>query len=998
MRLHQLSMTAIGPFSGHVEIDFSRLGESGLFLLEGPTGSGKSTIIDAISFALYGKVAQASGAVERIKSHHAAPGTEPVIELIFETQSGLYRIRRTPSYERAKARGSGTTPANMTVKIFRLTSADEVMGGELVSSRVGEAEDEITRAVGLTHAQFVQTVVLPQGEFSNFLRADTNTKRALLQRLFGTEILARTQERLAEGRKIAIQRRDAASKAIGGAIQAFVAAADVNPEAAAELGQLAETAEPDQLFALTERVLTELRSTATAASRRNKAATARRLTAQRACQQAADLESRRQRRETLRLRERQLSTARDEHDLARAELSAAERALTVIASAETLTTAIGRLSAANEHDLQARSKLPTGLATADEAELRLVAADRHTAIGELADEIRRERELVAVRETCDELKKHDVRLAATAATLKSDLESLPKRIVALTAEHDEAAGAAAQSAALLAECERAEQRLRAAERAVIAERQAREEEQITTAALATLQEYQHRVGVLRHTRVSSIAGELGLSLQVGDPCQVCGSVEHPRPATPGKSHVTEAQVVAAESELSRLSSAAEQCRQQLEQQRSELLVLQYEADSMTPDHARARLDDVASRLEVARAAMVHQQQLAAQLEDLQRQLSELAGELHQVELKRAGLGERLAILQERVVSDDAALAAVRGPHPTVADLVQQLSDEVAFIAAAATAAAALSAATTAEFDASAAFAAALDAAEFLDAAGWHAARRTSAQIATLRAQITAIDADWAGVRAGLAERALNDPELDGEPADLAALTDTLGQAEAAADAAAADYGSARERAQIATDAADLLSQAVDGGRQILRDTVAAIRLGNLVSGNGDNQLKMELTTYVLVRRFGEIVGAANAQLRRVSGGRYELQHTDAKNGNARSGLGLLVLDLHTGRTRDPATLSGGETFYVSLSLALGLADVVRAESGGIDLGTLFIDEGFGSLDPEVLDEVMTVLDSLRAGGRAVGVVSHVAEMKARIPDRVAVRARADGSSTLQVTA
>jgi exonuclease SbcC len=180
--------------------------------------------------------------------------------------------------------------------------------------------------------------------------------------------------------------------------------------------------------------------------------------------------------------------------------------------------------------------------------------------------------------------------------------------------------------------------------------------------------------------------------------------------------------------------------------------------------------------------------------------------------------------------------------------------------------------------------------------------------------------------------------------------------------------------------------------------VAAIRLGNLVSGNGDNQLKMELTTYVLVRRFGEIVSAANAQLRRVSGGRYELQHTDAKNGNARSGLGLLVLDLHTGRTRDPATLSGGETFYVSLSLALGLADVVRAESGGIDLGTLFIDEGFGSLDPEVLDEVMTVLDSLRAGGRAVGVVSHVAEMKARIPDRVAVRARADGSSTLQVTA
>jgi exonuclease SbcC len=998
MRLHQLSMTAIGPFSGHVEIDFSRLGESGLFLLEGPTGSGKSTIIDAISFALYGKVAQASSAIERIKSHHAAPGTEPVVELIFETQSGVYRIRRTPSYERAKARGTGTTPANMTVKIFRLTSPDEVTGGELLSNRVSEAEDEITRAVGLTHAQFVQTVVLPQGEFSNFLRADTNTKRALLQRLFGTEILARTQERLVDGRRIAIQRRDAASKAIGGAIQAFVAAADVNSEDAAALEQLADAAEPDPLYALTERVLTELRSTATAASRRNKAAAKCRLSAQQACQQAADLESRRQRREALRVRERQLSAGRHEHDLARAELSAAERALTVIASADTLNTAIGRLSSAKECDLHARSKLPAGLAASDEAELRSAAADRRTTIGELADDIRRERELVGVRETCEELKKSDVLLAATAATLKSDLESLPERIATLTVEHDDAMAVAAQSAALLAEWERARQRLRAAERAVIAERQAKQEEQITTAALAALQDHQQRVGVLRHTRVSNIAGELGLSLQVGDPCQVCGSVEHPRPATPGKNHVTEAQVVAAESELSRLSTAADQCRQQLEQQRSELLVLQYEADSMTPEHAQARLDDVASRLEAAGAATSGQQQLAAELGELKRQLSELGGELHNVELDRAGLGERLALLLERVTSDDSALAAARGAHPTVADLVHQLSDEVAFIDAAASAEAAVTAAATAESEAGAAFAAALNAAEFLDAAGWHAARRTSAQIARLRAQITSIDANWAGVRAGLAEPALNDPDLDDEPADLIALNDALEQAEAAADAAAADYGSARERAQIATDAADLLRQAVDGGRQILRDTAAAIQLGNLVSGNGGNQLKMELTTYVLVRRFGEIVSAANAQLRRVSGGRYELQHTDARNGNARSGLGLLVLDLHTGRTRDPATLSGGETFYVSLSLALGLADVVRAESGGIDLGTLFIDEGFGSLDPDVLDEVMTVLDSLRAGGRAVGVVSHVAEMKARIPDRVAVRARADGSSTLQVTA
>jgi exonuclease SbcC len=184
---------------------------------------------------------------------------------------------------------------------------------------------------------------------------------------------------------------------------------------------------------------------------------------------------------------------------------------------------------------------------------------------------------------------------------------------------------------------------------------------------------------------------------------------------------------------------------------------------------------------------------------------------------------------------------------------------------------------------------------------------------------------------------------------------------------------------------------------VLTETAPAIRIGNLVAGLGDNQLKMELTTYVLVRRFTEIVAAANSQLRRISGGRYQLEHTAARTGNSRSGLGLRVLDLQTGQARDPGTLSGGETFYVSLALALGLADIVRAESGGVDLGTLLIDEGFGSLDPDVLDQVLAVLDGLREGGRAVGVVSHVEEMKRRIADQLQVRPNPDGSSRLVST-
>ena len=219
MRLHRLRMTAIGPFRDPTELDLAKFGDSGLFLIEGATGAGKSTILDAISFALYGRLARTGASIERLKSHHAPVGTEPVVELVFETQSGRYRIRRTAPYERPKKRGQGTLPVRMTVALYRLTDPDDLDGGELISNNLGDAEDEITRAVGLSHGQFVQTVLLPQGEFANFLIAKTEVKRDLLQKLFGTEILERTQAKLIEGRQQAEKLRNGAVEAVRAAGQ-----------------------------------------------------------------------------------------------------------------------------------------------------------------------------------------------------------------------------------------------------------------------------------------------------------------------------------------------------------------------------------------------------------------------------------------------------------------------------------------------------------------------------------------------------------------------------------------------------------------------------------------------------------------------------------------------------------------------------------------------------------------------------------------------------------
>ncbi|HEY9497240.1 MAG TPA: SMC family ATPase, partial [Intrasporangium sp.] len=245
MQLHRLEMTAIGPFAGTEVIDFGIVGRAGLFLLEGPTGSGKSTIIDAITFALYGKVAQASADVERIHSHHADPREIPVVTLVFETQSGLYRVRRTPRFERPKSRGSGQTVQQPSVKLWRITSPDDLDGGELLSTNIGDCDDEITRAVGLTRDQFVQTVILPQGEFATFLRARSEDKGKLLEKVFGTAFFRRVQEEIVEAGRVAQARRQGAVGQIRDAIHAFAVSAGIEAERRDELVALAQRSPSD---------------------------------------------------------------------------------------------------------------------------------------------------------------------------------------------------------------------------------------------------------------------------------------------------------------------------------------------------------------------------------------------------------------------------------------------------------------------------------------------------------------------------------------------------------------------------------------------------------------------------------------------------------------------------------------------------------------------------------------------------------------------------------
>ena len=232
MYLHRLVVTGIGPFPEEHVIDLARLGATGLFLLEGPTGSGKSTLIDAIVFAIYGKVASIDASDDRLRSRHCRPDQESAVDLVLETPSGVFRVRRTPPYERARHRGPGTTTQNATVALWRLGSPERPEGGELIANRAEEVARVLHPAIGLDRDQFVQTIVLPQGEFSRFLRAKPEDRTDLLQKVFGTASYERVQEMLERMRAEAKAEVAAAGEALRLAA-AFVRGTSARPAALA---------------------------------------------------------------------------------------------------------------------------------------------------------------------------------------------------------------------------------------------------------------------------------------------------------------------------------------------------------------------------------------------------------------------------------------------------------------------------------------------------------------------------------------------------------------------------------------------------------------------------------------------------------------------------------------------------------------------------------------------------------------------------------------------
>ena len=990
MRLHALTLRAIGPFADEQSVDFDQLGASGLFLLDGPTGAGKTAVLDAITFALFGP-GERNGD-DRLHSDFAAAGVEPRVVLEFSVRGVRHRVSRTPEHERPKRRGGGTTRQAAAVHLER--REDGVWLSR--SSNKAEVADLLADEIGLNREQFSQVVLLPQGEFARFLRAGDDDRRALLTKLFGTQLYDRITDELDRRRQAVVRDADTASLELHRRVAAAAATARLDGDGRDELSALTGAALTTRLDQLSGLLAAASRSASASATERGTAVASART----ACAYAVDAAERVRRRAVARAAVAAHEAGRSDHEARVARLAAALRAEPVrslLESAAEAAEVVRRARAAVlEVDGSATAALLSGRGVAELAGLVEQAAREAAGLRHLVDE---EAGAGALHDTITVAETEHVALAATSARLE-------QRQVALPGELDEAVGAwrLAQSAidgahaagaagAQLRRRAAAAEQLRALEPDLVLARAA--SERGVAAYRAALADHVRML----EARLHGIAGELAAQLVEGRPCAVCGSADHPAPARRTRAAVTGRDVEAAAA----TAAAAERARDVFAAELERLECVHAELAMTVGDHdaaeLAAQLAVVASAISAAEAARACEPELAARASALEAERDELLTAHPAAIAAERAAAHRLETARRERAQLAQRLEAAAGGAPSVYTRQQQLHELAERGAALHDAVASLASALGAAEVAVARAAAEASARGFADLDGARAAVRNPDEIAELDASVAA----WSGERerrlAAMAEFAdLDDSDADAVAAAAAAARDALDSAERSAAAATRDAELAQDAVARFTSARAEVKRAVDELALLEKRAAPVVYLAKLTRGM-TGQRRVALTTYVLRHWFEQVVAAANVRLAGMSSGRYELVRVDEGASRAeRAGLTLQVVDRHTGERRSTRSLSGGETFYTSLALALGLADVVRAEAGGVDLDTLFIDEGFGTLDADTLEEVLRVIDDLRDRGRVVGVVSHVTDLKDRIAERLEVRRNPDGSSRLRVVA
>ena len=854
-----LTMQAFGPFAGSETIDFTALGRSPLFLINGPTGAGKSSILDAICFALYGQTTGNERDAVQMRCDQAEASLLTEVSLTFRLRDAMYRVRRVPLQERPKASGEGTTTQTAEAQLWRLTPEGEE-DECLVARKVTDATAELQALIGLDANQFRQVMVLPQGKFRELLLAGSKEREVIFSQLFQTQIFQRIEQRLLEQAKHIVREVNDHRQRV----QGMLSASDVESEAA--LNEALAALAPDYQAAKQD--------LATASEQREQAVAAAQAgtTLARQFEQHAALVSAKS---TLLEQQPAVQHAQE-------QLRQHEQTQTLATPFYALQSAQKNATAAQRECHAAEQAIAPRQAAHQQAQTALEEANaQHERLPEL------QRQAYALEQSLDKCQE--------LTTLEGQYQTLAQQ--------------AAQA------LETAEQKQRAA-----------------------AQQEQHTIEQEMRWHQGQ-AALIAQRLESGQPCPVCGSREHPTPAVPAQALVTQEEVkqardayerarqtwVSAQQDAQRLEQQANHLNEQCQQLRGQL------GEATSLEALNASLDSIKREIgtyeQTWKAA--HTQAQAAHTAFTQAQTTLTEATQRQAEAQRTletAQAEWQAALQASPFSDEQAFTAARLEAPEQ----QRLSDNVA---------------------------------------------RFQRELAKLEGQIEA-----------------SEPLLQGKtPPDVAALNANADAAKTHEEACRQTY----QRLAARVDQLTATQQRLVDARRAEAALEEQYKLWGTLSdvANGRTGHRISLQRFVLGVLLDDVLIQASERLVRMSCGRYQLvRREDPSKGNKASGLELDVADTYTGKNRPVATLSGGESFMAALSLALGLSDVVQAYAGGIQLDTLFIDEGFGSLDQDALDQAIAMLSELQMSGRMIGIISHVSELKEQMPVRIEVSASRHGSS------
>ncbi|MDO5060402.1 MAG: SMC family ATPase [Actinomycetaceae bacterium] len=1019
MRLIELKFAALGPFAGEQCIRFADFEAAGLFLLRGATGSGKSSIIDAVLFALYGESPlKDTSSTQRLRSNFADSQTASYAELLFEVPAGAYLVRRSPRY--VKAGNKNATAGTAVLEKVQLVD-DQIVGREPLGAKPAEVNALIPEILGIQHSQFLQTVVLPQGKFAEFVRATPDSRKQLLQQIFKTHQFDRFTEALKEKSKAAKAQYEALVS------QARFLSGSIVGEDTAQLPV-------EQLLEAASEKLTADMQWADRCEQAAGAAKADALEASFLLKETLKFQQIHAEFSDIKAQQESLMAQADHFADLDQQVRLAQGAKEVVAAHgrwEELQVEITEKEATLAQQFGFDTSISDGFATAQAKEATL------TELLKVKETQLRQLQLLEQKESLlAEQKTAQANLQASVKHYQSRLSEAEKPLDILAEQIRQLKEADLEKPAAQAEVTRLQERLEHSRQG-----DQKRVELVACAEEIGIRKRDYMQAVRDYERAWEVwqadaARQLAALLQPGEACLVCGSQTHPAPAHTvagvsavassleekvDDSAVTESnrEIAETSSEVSEVDPAATlaACAQIVTDKRVALELKQSQQGEITAEITKLNAlagSHTRHLEELLESAQGHLQQLDAKLTEataLEQILKAAKDELAEIEknkltaeVRGEEIGKLVALLDTEVAQLHQSLQAESVSEDLVFDSTQlavevsELEQALAIQKQLLTELSALTSLTQLAINAAESFEKLLDDSSFTnidearEALEAVPSLETALQeLATYRAQLAQVVETYTQL-APQAEAIGELPNVNGLKAIVGVLQKRFEEAQAQAIRSTTLLASQQKLfAQLQTQLEQITTQETTSG-YLLR--LAELALGaKTATGTA-----IPLSTWVLIERFEAVIAAANPFIARFSNDRFKLLRVD-EDGNSSAqhgGLGISVFDNETERQRPSKTLSGGETFYVSLALALGLAEVVSAEAGGIDFKSMLIDEGFGSLDPETLDKVLEGIKQINHSGRTVGIVSHVEELRRRISDGIEVVPNPAGGSKLRI--